>query len=293
MSVLSLSALSAILLVAGAQAPAPAAADPPTITVTGERATDAQVKHFVEAFAVASHSEKLARFESPICPAALGLEDRLNHELERRMRRVAAAAGLQVGKEGCKSNALIFVTADKKALLDSIRKTRPRLFGELTPGQISVLANSRDPAIVWQVLETRSADGRMLAGGGGNDRPEALYGVTSSRLLPQTRVDFGAAVVVLEASAIANLTLTQIADYAAMRAFAHTDPEAAAKQSAPTILTLIADKQAGRPSPLSVTEWDLAYLKSLYGISNMLQAGAQRGELQQLMRKNLSARSAD
>lgn len=291
MRVQTLSGLCAILLASSVHASAPGPAEPPTITVTGE-ATDTQVKNFVEAFAVASHADKLARFESPICPAALGLEGNLNRELEKRMRRVAAAAGLQVAKEVCKANVLVFVTADKKALIDSIRKARPRLFGGMTSGQINGLAASPDPALVWHVLETRGADGRTLADGG-NDRPEALYGVTSSRLLPQTRVDFGAAVVVLEANAIANLTLTQLADYAAMRAFAHTDPDLAERQSAPTILTLIADKKARRASPLSVTAWDLAYLKSLYGISNMLHAGAQRGELQQLMRKNLSTRPSD
>jgi len=288
-----------MLLATGAQAvaaPATQTGEQPTITVTGERPTDAQVQHFVEAFAIASHSDRLARFESAVCPVALGLADKFNRDVEKRLRRLAAAAGMRVEKEGCGGNVLVFVTTDKKALLGSIRKTRPRLFGQMTPGQISSLVASAEPAIAWQVLEIRGADGRTLANGGGNgDRPDTLYGVTSSRLLPQTRVDVSAAVVVLEASAVSGVTVTQLADYAAMRAFAHTDPDAAARQNAPTILKLLADKKAARASPLSLTAWDLAYLKSLYGITNMLQAGAQRGELQQLMRRNLAEapRSSD
>jgi len=75
---------------------------------------------------------------------------------------------------------------------------------------------------------------------------------------------------------------------AAMQLFAHTDPNKAAKQAAPTILTLVQDAAAGRPSPLSVTEWDFAYLKSLYAYSDMYKAGAHRGELARRMARYMT-----
>ncbi|MDQ3145132.1 MAG: hypothetical protein M3Q57_09700, partial [Pseudomonadota bacterium] len=147
------------------------------------------------------------------------------------------------------------------------------------------------PAVAWHVTEVRGADGRTISSGRDDD-PTTLSSVTSSRLTPQTRIDFEMAVVVLDAAAIKDFTVTEIADYVALRALAHTDPAAASGQEAPTILSLFHAKQAGRPSPLSLTQWDLAYLKSLYGITNSLQAGAQRGEIEQLMRRELGGNAA-
>jgi hypothetical protein len=282
-----ISCLSAMLLSSGAQAAAPPAGAGDPIVVTGERATEEQVQRFVKALAIPSQSDKLARFEKQVCPLSVGLKDGVNRDIEKRLRRVAVAAGLQVADPACSANVLLFVTVDRKALLDTASKSRPALFGRMPAGEIRALAANPEPDVAWQVLEVRGADGRTLDVGRDESTPSTLASVTSSRLLPQTRVDFDVAVVVIDSKAAANLTVTQLADYVAMRTFARTDPKAAAVQGAPTILTLLADKQAGRPSPLSLTEWDLAYLKALYGITNELQAGAQRGELEQLMARNL------
>jgi hypothetical protein len=90
----------------------------------------------------------------------------------------------------------------------------------------------------------------------------------------QVHYEFGASVVVIDAKAVAGADLRQLADFAAMQLFAHTDPSKAAQQAAPTILTLVQDAAAGKPSPLSVTEWDFAYLRSHYAYSDMYKAGA-------------------
>ena len=75
-----------------------------------------------------------------------------------------------------------------------------------------------------------------------------------------SRPHFIAAVVVVELDALGGLTVTQLADYAAMRAFARTDPRRLKGTGAPTILSAI-EAPMNSPVPLTLTEWDLAFLQ--------------------------------
>jgi hypothetical protein len=77
-----------------------------------------------------------------------------------------------------------------------------------------------------------------------------------------------------------------------MRAFAKTDPSRLEKPAAPTILTLL-DTPNGGAVPITLTEWDLAYLKALYGSTTNRLAGQQSGEMAQKMAKDLKGSPND
>lgn len=81
----------------------------------------------------------------------------------------------------------------------------------------------------------------------------------------------------------------QLADFAAMQLFARTRPQFEATQPAPTILILLDDAATGRPAPLSLTGWDLAYLKALYSYTDRYSAGAERGDLARRMSHFISS----
>ena len=88
------------------------------------------------------------------------------------------------------------------------------------------------------------------------------------------RPQFGAAVVVVEGSALAGLTLTQLGDYAAMRAYSGADP-ARLPSSAPTILRVV-DAPLGSEVPVTMTNWDFSFLRGLYaGDWNLFKAAQQ------------------
>ena len=108
-----------------------------------------------------------------------------------------------------------------------------------------------------------------------------------SRLATTTRPHFTAAIVALDVRALAGLTVVQLADYAAMRAFARIDPSRLRNSPAPTILTLL-DTPIGSAAPITLTAWDLAYLKSLYGSNADRLAGQQRQEMKRKMANELS-----
>lgn len=300
MTRLSVVASAATALLTVAAAPAPQASTRDDIVVLGNRNPDQVRRDYVQQLAQPSADDQLARFMNPVCPYVAGLREPYDAMIVKRLRTVAAAAGMRVAEEGCHPNALVYVVADKAKLIDEWRKAKPEFFAEeMTDAQIGALVHSAEPVISWQILDRRGSDGRELArarmtknGEGANtwggDSALEVPNALGSRYMNQVHYEFGASVVVIDAKAVAGADLRQLADFAAMQLFAHTSPEKAGKQGAPTILTLVQDAAAGRPSPLSVTEWDFAYLRSLYAYSDMYKAGAHRGELAKRMARYMA-----
>jgi hypothetical protein len=288
--------LAALLCVAAA--PNPPASGKDDIVVLGNRNPDQVRRDYVRAMAVPSANDQLARFANPVCPYVAGLREPYDALIVARLRKVAAAAGMRVAPDGCHPNALVYVASDKAKLIEEWHKTKPEFFSaDTTDGQIAALARSGQPVSSWQILDVRGSDGRELArervmknDGTGLTTDTALYVpfALGSRYMNQIHYEFGASVVVIDAKAVAGADLRQLADFGAMQLFAHTDPDKAAKQAAPTILTLVPDAAAGRPSPLSLTEWDFAYLRSLYAYWDMYKAGAHQGDLARRMARYMT-----
>jgi hypothetical protein len=63
-----------------------------------------------------------------------------------------------------------------------------------------------------------------------------------------------------------------------MRALARTDPGRLPASAPPTILRVL-DAAAESEVPLSLTRWDLGFLRGLYASRANLNATAQRGEI--------------
>jgi len=93
-------------------------------------------------------------------------------------------------------------------------------------------------------------------------------------------------VVVVQADAIVGLTTTQLADYAAMRAFVRTDPGKLTDAAANSILNVITTPM-GEPVPLTLTAWDMSFLKAYYASRLNSFAANQRSEMRQKMSQDL------
>jgi hypothetical protein len=293
----SIAAAPLLIAAPAPAAPAPTASSSPEILVVGDRDANQARREYVRAMALPSADDRLARFMTPVCPYVAGLTDKANAFMVERLRKVAAASGMHVARESCAPNAVLFIVPDKAGLIRHWLRSNWEMFGDdMTQGQIEPLAASPEPTASWQILEVHGSDGRALARQrltmpGGVDATNGVIMVPfalGSRFMNETEFSFGASVLVVDSHAIAGADLRQVADFAAMQLFAHTSPKMAAAQSAPTILTLIQDTAAGRPSPLSLTEWDFAYLRALYSSTNMYRAGAHRGEIARRMAKYMT-----
>ena len=286
MLILVLSAAALALPAAAQEGPAePGGA----IVVQGTRIQDEEVGTFVDALTPAPVFGQLSRFAWSVCPAAVGLGEAQNGAVARRMAQVAAASSIPVAKPGCKPNVLLLVANDKAGLIDGMARKYPAYFDGVSNPEIRDMKRNPSAAVAWHVEGRMNPDNISLskAQGSGyyvNERTD-----TPSRISTASRPNFLAAIVVVERRGLSGLTITQLADYAAMRAFAETDPRRLNKSAAPSILAAI-DTPMGSPVPLTLTEWDLAFLKSLYGSNPNRTAASQRGEMKRIVQDELQGK---
>lgn len=277
-------ALAAAAVPAAAQQ-ATAAGEDDTIVVSGQADMEQQVRSFVGALTqVAPRGGQIARFETTICPLAVGLSDKNRAAVEARIRRVAGAVGLKAAGAKCVPNVLLIVAPDKAELLDALVQKHPHLFGDRSSAEIRRIIREPGPAAAWQVQDLLDGDGVPVQRERGvptnrTTRPE-------SRITTSGRQYFFAAAVVVESSALEGLSATQLADYAAMRAFARIDPTRLDSTSAPTILRVLGAPR-GTALPITLTEWDFGFLKGLYASSANLHGGAQRSEIGHTVEKEV------
>lgn len=268
-------------------APPPTEAKP--IIVQGQRDRERQVRNFIRDLTPAPQRGQLGRFETAICPAVAGLTAAQEAFIAHRIRRVAQAADMPVAKARCDPNVILIVTSDKRALIKQLEKKRRDYFPSVRNHyDFDALEDPRNPVAAWQIEWTRGADGKDLQ----QDMAGSSVGRTgfyvqrtsesSTRIKPAARQYFAAAVVVVQADALLGLTPTQLADYAAMRAFVRTDP---AKLNLPTESTILRAVPApiGVPIPLTMTAWDLSFLKSYYASRLNSYAASQRSEMRDTM----------
>lgn len=288
-SILGLAITAAFALAAPAFAQGTAGEDDPDEIVvkgTRDRDRDRQISEFVGALTRVPVGGQLSRFEEKVCPAAVGLMPRQNKVVAARMRSVARAAGVPVGKENCAPNVFVVVAQDKEAVIADLHKKYADPRGDRAKG-----SKQSGPALTWHLeglLDQNGVPAGVKADSG--DGPGGYYvvelGDGSSRLRPASRPHFLASVLAVESAALDGLTTTQLADYAAMRLFARTDPARLEKSAAPTILTIL-DAPMGSAVPLTLTNWDLGFLKALYGSGEGRYANQQSSEMKRLVKKEL------
>lgn len=280
--------LAALLAAQDRPQPATTTAQPSSeIVVEGVRQQRERVRQFIKALDDVPNFGQIGKFHSPVCPAVMGLPDSQNRMAAERMKQVARAAGIRTGDSKCAPNVFLIASVDKGATIAALHRSHPAYFRDMHSSDVRKLAASREASVAWQVKGLLSADGTLLkkAPLGG---PYVNEGTSSgSRVRAGTMPQFVASMVMVERSALAGLSVTQVADFAAMRAFADTDPRRAAGSGAPTILTIL-DKGDDQMVPVTLTHWDLGYLKSLYATSNAYYASYQRGDMEQQLVKELA-----
>lgn len=273
-----------------AQSPAPAPTAGQEVVVTGARDPAKEVEAFVDALAAVPGGPRaqLSRFETrAACPTALGVMPAQRTAIVERMRRVAAAAGAPVAQAHCSPNIVLAVVAEKRAFIELLARRYPDFLGELSTREVRSLGQSPGPAAAWQIAgPPLNADGVEIANPETGDVAVNQTGRAGSRITAAARPHVAAAMVVVERGALTGLTVTQLADYAAMRALGHADPAALAGSAAPTILTVL-DAAAGSEVPVTLTAWDMGFLKALYAAPSNIYAAGQRTQMRHDMERSL------
>jgi hypothetical protein len=245
---------------APAQTPATTAASadalPPTseplqeVTVTAHRAELApKVARFVNQIAAIENDTGLPRWRTPVCPLVSGLPRQEGEYVLGRISEVARADGIPLGAEHCRPNLDIVISARPKELLKAIEKRYYFLSDE---------GVAPTPVRVWYSSAMRTPEGLPMS---------ICYGHPCNPNSMGSRVNFdgvyflGTVFVVADANRLHGVTRGQFADYVAMvglaklKLGAHLD-------DAPTILKLFNGEPQDAPAGMS--DWDQAFLRSLY-----------------------------
>lgn len=251
------------------------------VVVTGRRDVEAQIRTFVDALTPAAPRGQLTRFEGTACPTAGGsITEAQVKTVERRIRAVAAAVGIPPGAPGCRPNILIAVVPDKAAYVRDLwrRHGRDAFNSTMSSGDVRRLADDPYPAAAWHFSGYMSETGLNLefaAPGQGNRMNRGARGSLATALARPAA--FGG-IVVVQDSALIGLTTTQLADYAAMRIFAVIDPKRLHGSTTQSILRVI-DAAPEDDVPVTLTRWDLGFLRGLYHGPGTVFAASQRVEI--------------
>jgi hypothetical protein len=224
-----------------------------TVVVTAQREAVRQAIVTFVSNVTRWDGENVARWRDPVCPSVSGATHEQGEFIRARILAISAATGAPLGdNEKCEANLLVILTAEPDELWTTWRARHPAMFAEESRQNIERSLDADRPVLVWQNLILNNADGT---------RPGTAYRHIDSRIRSSVAEGIFSVVAVVDTTAMGGATLGQLADYVSMVSLARIDPEADFG-SAATILRLFTKSSEGAPSRL--TNWDQAFLKSLY-----------------------------
>ena len=263
-----------------------------TIVVRGTRIDPGQARQraldFVKRTGVAQGQQQVARWVIPACIKIIGLDTSQAARVKDLMLQIAREARVPAARAGCEPNLTVSFAPDAGQVVRHINARKPRQFDGLSRAEKDLLLNGTAPVRWWYATQKMDRDGvksneisaPWITGDGGvpfslpiNDGVTATqqYNSGSHVRTPTVRSLYGATVVV-DAAKAGSTSIDAIAAYSAMVAFAEMNA------TAPPPDSILALFQPGSIET-ALTDWDLAFLKSLYRMPLDRGARVQRGHL--------------
>ena len=269
----------------------------PTIVVKATPLDPEQARQravsFVKSTGVANGQKQVARWAVPVCIKIVGVSTVQTAQIEDLMLGVAREANVPVAKKGCSPNVTVIFTGDASEAVRYVHEKRPHQLRELSLANRERLVNSTAPVRWWYTTQDVDRDkvgtdnvapifatagftgdtvgGPVSVGGMGEMSSTQQYGSGSHVRTPTIRSLFSATVVI-DAPTAGTTPIDSISAYAAMVAFAEIKADSPPPAS---ILGLFQPSNA----EASITDWDMAFLKSLYRMPLDRRSRIQRGHL--------------
>jgi hypothetical protein len=274
------------------------------VTVSARRAKLApRVRRFVNQIVVPENNgeDGIARWQVlPVCPLVSGLTGQHGEFILERLSEIARMTGVPLAGEHCRPNLYILVTPQPEGLLNAMEKrNRPFTFGydashypllETPAGVVNEFIKTPRVVRVWYNSDKRDPWGRPLSYCRlsdvlpGTQKIQQIYircghgTAGGSHLTLSAMTTFSRVFVIVDRSRLHGVTFEQLTAYVAMVGFAKLTP-GARLGDAPTILKLFTG--APQAAPADLTEWDQAFLKSLYATEQL--AKGQSGQIARAM----------
>ena len=261
--------------------PGPASANKSLDTVNVERERTREgakeaIHNYVSAVVPHTFDRSLAIWQSPVCPLVAGLaRDRAEYVIARLSQSVVAAHAPLAGPH-CAANFFVVLTNQPDELLKKWQARDRGMFNDHDGlGGIKRFVNTPRPIRIWYNTGVISDDGQPLTS---DSLPASSFGLSPGgyNQYPQNRVQIGShvelsavrhlasVIIVVDTTRTGGVNIGQFADYVALIGLTELRLDANLGTT-PTILRLF-DPSAD-PRPQSLTEWDKAFLQSLYTTS--------------------------
>lgn len=291
-----------------AQADAKPARPVENVTITGARSRQA-IEGFVQSLATPTHaSNKVARWEDPICPTTVGLKKQFASFITQRVKEIAGKVGAPVNaNDGCAPNIAIVFTTAPQALLENIRRNQAGYLGYYDNStQLDALAQIKQPIQSWYTTGTKDLEGKVDIDSGKTlgaglevylpclDQPGGVClvhlpnahaaSVTGSRLGDGLRAGLYNVIIVADPTKLIDFEMGTLSDYIAMLSLAQVNTSDTC-QSLSSIVNLMANDCTSKP--LALTDNDLGYLRALYKMSPDRSLQVQRDEMTFQMQQSL------
>lgn len=203
-----------------------------------------------------TETDQIARFEMEFCPLVLGYDAEYTRVIVNRLKSNARLAGLQLGKEGCRPNALVVFIERPHDLMQAFRMRMPQVYRGMSARDVSVLTKREKPFYVWHGI------GRVGRYG------ERIFETVSttfmaSRLRRLQTFDIQVAYLIVDISQTVGMTLGQIGDFASLQLL--LDLRLAAEdRTRPGSLLKLFDYANPQDAPSAMTRFDKALLQGVY-----------------------------
>jgi len=199
--------------------------------------------------------------ENPICIRVFGQSPEWADYIKARIRYDALIAEAPLDRRKCSGPTLQIVFTDQfDDAIQYLAKNKPGVFGYKRDDQMwDDLATIKGPVHVW--YKSYDDDDFMIA----------------------------SVLIVVDKAEVRNIGPTALADYLAFVSLTQVNTDKYLP-SAPTIVNLISGRGVDGVTPVELSDWDRAYLKSIYGVGRGPDSDTTNYRVAQRMRSLLLRR---
>ena len=259
-----------------------------TMTVTAERlnrgALRAQASKFMRTALADTRSGQNARWFTPLCPVALGVEDKVGRLFTSRIADVARHVGLKLMGGDCDPNVAVVFTRDARTLVKTLNRRQNGALDALPGPERALLKSPTLPVRWWHFTAPESGDGKPFSpgplglGASANAIPgEITYNnnARASRLDLPSRVGITGAVIVVDIDRIGAVSMAALTDYVALVALSRLRMSVRERPEG-SIMALF---DPGAPRFAGLTDQDERFIEAMYGSPSTVDGWRQRSDM--------------
>jgi hypothetical protein len=268
---------------------------------TTPKVIEKQSHDFVQSYTFTGNPEldQIVRWRDPICAKVIGLIDREDEAIEKRIGEVAKALDLHVGKPNCYANVEVVFTDRPQEVMDTLYQRREYMLGYYHRHDGVRLKKVTRPVQAWHVTATLGVPGQ----GGGSIHSEVID--DPENVPPGTcgiSHNFNSCIqgvlknvfIVVDNKQLGDKDLGAVMDYLVMMALAEPKSLDGCNEL-PSVIDLYAKSGCpGREMPDGLTPADASYLTALYSADPEQRSWVEQEDIAGRMAKILvNANKAD